>query len=1330
MENVFIKNPLKISILTPRPDDPWSFLSEDIYIVGSAPSSIKRAIKKGDAKILRSFYGNGWKEKIGYDKNTKKKTGNAEFRSEELPGDGIPDLGENIVDMTDTKNEDDELLGDLVISEEDILDADIMAEEDEKKHQKYDFAFIKDTSTMDQITKKNKYPDMAVFPEDNFTDLKEKIQIVTGIDTWRQHIFWVSDGKIKTTYRIIIDEAGIYVVNIDSLKTEKESIAEIPIDKYLYENRNSLLVESNDIFMSLGEEFLDEEFPNIFIIDMENILKNRENIYSNVQSTYSFERFYYGIILKFWPWFSLDVFNEYLRDPNSIRINYPDLAIETSVLSKKYDIQNKIMESKYSPRQKSSKLSTAILRATISMNSPNMLNVRNLLDFLQTSKRVPYIKAFFPGSIVEKTAIGEPEPFVPVTIKSGICLALRIGKLDTKNYMLLNITTDGYSILTTWNEEDNINFVDLIGIAKKYVNPIISNINKLSSKINLYSNLKELDEYLCKYKDISVSLYWKKMMLSSGFKLLKSLWKEYAEAGIVEMKGLQMMGFQLTFKKGMINFNKNSIKQVVMGLTNYYDHLTNSSVKIKWDQHYSGKTMRMTHRTTDIKFDITRVDEGDFNVFFEFIENFIFNSLKIEKIRVYSVSEKKDVKKLKKLQEQDPELYNLKKYGSKKVYSVLCQEPKQPLIHTNEEYEALSDFSKNKLTEYWNFTLNKPVFYGCPNKTYPHMSFIVGKHPKNYCLPCCKKKKLEKESKQKKLYDLCLSQKSAKRRVITEHSTHILSYGKYIEIGRLGYLSGFMGQIFDDLYAYGVEQHLPGHQKIGMAFCVADILGLSIEEFIGDLCKKIKKVSVESFLGGRMSTWFKSVDILIDTLFELFIKKSSIVDIYFKHWNQFFEETATKLYNTNIIYLEAEHLRAPIDVFKGKFSFIMEIDGMFFPIYNIIPKDYFKSFAIKSKTFNKNDKFAQIIAQILGKTKIDLDLNLVQNYGEIIYKFINRHNKCYGVILSVGGATKQNKKTIFSPVKYLVTRNDSKCVHSPFDPKKFDLPRKNTDVFIASLGKQVDINISYILEFKGKFLGYEVLVDDSTYNFYFNEEIISNPKYPVKNLRNNIIEVNKLLMNDAQPDDIGLLDGVMKGFYDNYLYKLFFIEFMNYSNKERNNDKRNKIKKLITTFNKDPSRFSENMSKILPDHPDDIIKINRKMTEFYPFISKMIKHMDTQFYEFDKKTLYKFMILEKSELINNLSSVMSGLIKIGEPKLEGTPANIFFPCETQEGHKSYCDGKKLIMSKRKFGELVEILAGDILNPLKGKYLGFFTENIVDFYQFVNYPNEQIFISKI
>ena len=57
----------------------------------------------------------------------------------------------------------------------------------------------------------------------------------------------------------------------------------------------------------------------------------------------------------------------------------------------------------------------------------------------------------------------------------------------------------------------------------------------------------------------------------------------------------------------------------------------------------------------------------------------------------------------------------------------------------------------------------------------------------------------------------------------------------------------------------------------------------------------------------------------------------------------------------------------------------------------------------------------------------------------------------------------------------------------------------------------------------------------------------------------------------------------------------------------------------------------------------------------------------------------------------------------------------------------YCKNKKLMIKKHKLKELVTILASDILNPIKSKYIfsPVFVKNTIDYFKFTIRKNESI-----
>ena len=172
--------------------------------------------------------------------------------------------------------------------------------------------------------------------------------------------------------------------------------------------------------------------------------------------------------------------------------------------------------------------------------------------------------------------------------------------------------------------------------------------------------------------------------------------------------------------------------------------------------------------------------------------------------------------KLKKLHKVDPELYSYTPDDKNSIYSVVCQSKRQPIIYTSEEFKYLPESIRKKSQKYWNFTKNEQINYYCPEKQYPDLGFIVDKHPKGYCIPCCKFYSSIKDSKTEYIKKTCLSERVWDDKKLKEvygfvrPSRHILSYGNEVKIGRFSSLPKMIEDIFYNTYSKDYDFKLAG----------------------------------------------------------------------------------------------------------------------------------------------------------------------------------------------------------------------------------------------------------------------------------------------------------------------------------------------------------------------------------------------------------------------------------------------------------------------------------------------------------------------------------------
>ncbi len=1305
-------------------------------------------------------------------------------------------------------------------------------------------------------------PDIHVFPEDKFSELKDKIYLVTGIPSYRQHMFYIEHNIPRAIYKI--DAEGIYNVDIRHLEDFKHTaIHGIPIDKLLYELRETIKVEAMDTFKILGNTLpLDHV---VYIVDIAQFTTRlRTQLLEIINDTYQFELFYFGFIVKYWPQLTQECFYDYMLSEGELQHKYPDLARNKAVLSNIYKAEKDIINTNYRTIAKA--ISTygsegdrgvpiAVTQMIASVvNKGITLNIRNIFDGLRATRCVPEIHAYVENAgrkyMLRKRHIrNETDIQFPAgnLMKNGITIAISLRKADQDSfhhkramstleneqsrYMFLNIWANGkYYIKTIWNEEDDLGFDEIIKIMRKFTDPIITAVNAMHKYVFLTGQqLESVSRQNISYQSLNICVFWKKVMLESTFKIVKSLWDTYMRGRITGQRNVhQFDRYEFLFRKGMHEFDTTAIDRIVTAsnnitLTNHYSHLSNNTIKQKWDQNYDGRIVRMGHRTTDIRFEVVDIRENEFQIFYHYILAFIYRASNDQRVResFHAVKSYENVKKLKKLREQDPELFNLRKYGSDKVYSKLCQNQRQPLIYTADEMKNMTKEQVGHLTRYWNFTLNKPAYYGCPTSKYPHLSFMVGMHPKHYCLPCCNKKaRDEDENKKARINQVCLQkhQYGPTHEALTVHSLrHIMAYGKDIDIGRLSKLPHSMskGLLFDTLpecqgyYLYGVAQHFPGVEHVGVLYAMAAAMNTTVSHIIGRLTDELRKENMRGLfdilLNGVLIEYFRDIDSLITTMDELFIKlKVFSRDIQvFKQWPELFIELHHVLFHTSIVtFIDDKGDGTSVDMFVtnsvhdnittlmksnqgnstnggGQYIYMMKKRNQYYPIFAMDLNKYFRVFEVAKRTYTTEDNIVRLTFDMIsygtrneaisiGKS-IDLALIVafIRDKDEytLTLKFINRQNLCYAVLITPHGEDNH----IYMPVDYSVYMSDDgvELDFEAFDRGKYRLPRASLMKFIGALNAYIKNNhavgdaqdglYTYRLitftqylalgnspDVKPTIIGMEAASTDAThYNnptgglvFYCSDILESTSDMPVHVVAHSYTEVNKKIIERTPPASDPRAMRISESLYNNYIYQLFVIEFVNYLNNEVNTDIRTRIINLIkaTDFEKDLQEFRNNLTDILVDYPADYHTIQNQLVGFYfAHFNKpmLIADIESRKYEFDRVTMMALKRLSRPDLLAQLKLTAAKFCV--QQDFDSTNIrfpNVYLPCVDMGDDAAHCSKGKLIVN-RPIDEFVDILAADLTDNLKSKYLlGSFMDITIDWLQFTKRPTEIISIYRL
>ena len=437
---------------------------------------------------------------------------------------------------------------------------------------------------------------------------------------------------------------------------------------------------------------------------------------------------------------------------------------------------------------------------------------------------------------------------------------------------------------------------------------------------------------------ITVSAFWPRATSAAAFRDLKTRFRAYEKGGIVGIRGLQQAGaYVFAFRKGVVGDPRLADRAAVerpaappeaeapgqaprrppppRGL-NQYAWLTDASVSARWAAAFPGRAVRIYHRATDLRVEVIGADSlAEFEMIRRYVFTFLDGLLKgpgrlrtgdlmgrarlpgaapaePEETRVAS-------RRLRRLQERDPNLFDLKKYDPAATgYSILCQSGRQPHVYNETETRELSAKRRAALVRYWNFTDEEPAFYECPNPRFPHLSFRSGQHPLGFCLPCCKKTRAAVGSRAALVNEQCLERGPGRGRgpappeaqepgprAPEPMSRHVLTYGKEVPVGRIsdapreistGLLLGALPPPFG-LYLVGVEQAVPAVPEAGFAYALAYAAGLgemTADEVIASLAELAASMGDTFYaLGGGGGGVFASAADLADAILGAFVRR-------------------------------------------------------------------------------------------------------------------------------------------------------------------------------------------------------------------------------------------------------------------------------------------------------------------------------------------------------------------------------------------------------------------------------------------------------------------------
>lgn len=1352
MENTYLRDPIKVVVV-----DPFTHHSLRTYVVlGAAPEKVvQAALGRGPrrAETLRAYYGADYAKKLGI---------------------GAPPatafiFRPQIVGGAERQFVDDAALASISAA----LAAEKPAVEAEPVEPQGRITYTRD---------------VRFYPHDNWVDVKAKVQLLTGIPTYRQHLFYASDNQTLTTYNVIVD--GLYTVDMFTLGDWNVNIANIPIDMFMYDARGSIFVESLEEFELLGEAL---SVPVLYVADLNQMLGGtRMQMQAILNDTYQFELFYYGFIIKYFPQLTPECFHDYIVSEAGLAQKFPDLVQSTPTIAAWTGAEAAIIDALYENAARSAAvpLSISITGMTAHVGSRALLNARNIFDKTPTTAQVPIIQAYISIESkyysCTKRHITAPDIQIPASVqKEGLIYVINMSVgSDESRYLFLNVLPSGdYFVKSSWNEEEELDFDQILAAMKRHVDPVIKHINSLHKYAFMSGEkLQLITKGGVDYGDLTVCAFYKRVLNGATFRRIRGLWEDYMRARITSSRALQQFDrYEFLFRKGMFQYDMDNVERIInvtggTPIKNYYAHLSNATVRQKWTQNYSGRLVRMTHRTSDIRFEVNDLHETEFEIFMAYLRDFMYKALLDPGVlmSMKAVQDYSKTRKLRKLHEQDPELYNLKAYGAKKVYSAHCQKPKQPLIYTDDEMAKMSPAELKKLTRYWNFTLNKPAYYGCPSKKYPYLSFHVGKHPRGYCLPCCSIKPQDIDSKKARITQECLKN-HVYHAPADVPSHHVINYAKEIDPGRVSRLpDGSLREMLTgivraddkpvDYYFYGVHQALPGVPRAGVIFSLAAALGMDVPELGRRILELLKSPAVYlTLLNGRLPAHF-SHDELLDTFRDLFVRTQSL-GITFGEWEDLFLEAVEMLgYGVFLLVDDRAKHAAPhisLQISQNLRDILGEkTDGQFvvinrrqtgfaYPMFLLNLQDYLRG-EVEALTFAWDSPVVAAFRRCLNffaesdAVNLELDLPLLQKFAdERGYKIVARYSNLQH--LAYGYGLRGAAGPVYVPTKYSMFTAD-------------DIETTINKPLLASAGATLQLMTEL-----AEFVKNNYARDDGTYAYaapspaevlhvgptfyawrtatgavwYFaptpsTHDIMTIGKVmPMVDTKYNYLDVNTAILQ--RTPGVSPAGGLLgPALYKNYLYQLFVMEFVNHLDLERNAPIREALVDGIrkTNFKQAADEFRAVLHELLRDFPADIATLQNQLVSFAraDYDKKMLLHtIDETVYEFDHATINTLRAMSRDECRAELLRLAKKFTVVRSLPAMDFP-NIYIPCNVEDSHGGYCGGKKLIVETRaKLESLCSILAADIGDDLKYRYMlnNIWVNSVIDAFDFERYPAETI-----
>ncbi len=727
------------------------------------------------------------------------------------------------------------------------------------------------------------FSELSVHPDDTLLDLRNTLFAAGGPQPYRGHLFY--GNSFTTPYRVTLDSAPVATNWREMLaRPGQQAIAGLALSEAATEERRSTLA-----IEMLDDTTLLRGITRLYYVDFHDVLPplpslsalddKRAAIAQALRDAYRFDLLYYGAIVRYWPQLSPAAARAALSGgPEAVAERFPLLAPSLAAARDAAAATHRlaVTAAAWRPPARDVMAVTALTIAVSPAAARLRVTVRNAFDSFATTPLMPAAAVSFGGvhqQLVGKRHVTSYDPrgtapllarfFARPLARDSVAFALAAGAT-------LEVAADGrYTASMTWREDDRLTVAGASAAVAAAVAPAVAAVNACPTSFPLSGKLGSLDDD-AEFAGVSACFYWPRALSTAEFAELRRLFTHFATAATARASQHAGM-FSFAFTRGVVSYPPAAIGG------NQYAWLTDETAAARWGQLHSGRLVRVSHRVTDLRVEI--LDAGGVAEL-ESIRRYVFAWLDDAAPKRAARAEQASLGRgrLRRLQERDPELFDLKKHDpNATVYSVLCQSARQPIAYDEAEAAALPPKRAARLTRYRNFTDQRPAFYECPDPAFPHLGLRRGAHPLGYCLPCCKKAPANQDSQAAQATAACLARwtdgnSQATADVAPPPSRHVLTYGKTLEPGRVSEAPPVLvDELFFDaipaplrLLTVGVAQASPAVPDAGFAFALAGAVA-DDDSGVAGVFERIATVAAAlgdtyASLGGGAAAVFESAD--------------------------------------------------------------------------------------------------------------------------------------------------------------------------------------------------------------------------------------------------------------------------------------------------------------------------------------------------------------------------------------------------------------------------------------------------------------------------------------